>query len=249
MMSTNVTFNFKGKKALVTGAGRGIGRGIAIALSGAGAETYALSKTKEHLDSLVAECPGIKPVCVDLTDWEATRKAVEKLGPIDLLVNNAAITLGAVLLDIKPENFDKCIDINVKAALNVSQVVAKGLIAKGRPGSIVNVSSQSAVRAYVGNACYGSSKAALDHLARHMAVEFGPKKIRVNSVNLTVILAGMGMPVAEHKEISGQLIARIPLGRFGELCDAVDPVLFLLSDAAQMIHGANLMVDGGFTVG
>jgi len=151
------------------------------------------------------------------------------------------------LFDATPEEFDRIYDINVKSVLNVSQVVAKSLIARGSPGSIVNLSSRAAVRAIEGRSIYGSSKAALDQLTRVMTLELGPHKIRVNSVNPTVVLTDMG----RHWETipqGAQLKQRIPMQRFLEVSDVVGPVLFLLSDAASMISGNILMADGGLAV-
>lgn len=244
---SNVTFNFAGKRALVTGAARGIGRVIAIALSKAGAETFALSKTKENLDALVKEYPAIHPVCVDLSKWEETKKAVEKLGHIDLLVNNAGIALRQPFLEIDQENIDKTFSLMFDAVINVSQIVAKSMIKNNKPGSIVNISSQVSKRATVSQAVYGASKGALDNLTKHMVLELGPHKIRINSVHPTVVLTDLGKYWNDDK-VGGPMKARIPLGRFAEESEMVGPVLFLLSDSASMVNGAFLTVDGGFTV-
>lgn len=248
MATTNISFKFAGKRALVTGAGRGIGRAIAIALSKAGAETYALDRTQADLDSLVKEVKAIKPIWVELRDWTDTQSVVEGLGQIDLLVNNAAILQLTPIADARPEEFDQSFEVNVKAVLNVSQAVAKGLIAKGVPGAIVNISSQESVRAVEYYGIYGATKGALDQLTRAMALELGPHKIRVNSVNPTIVLTEMGKMLWNDESRAEKMKTRIPLGRFAEVSEIVNPVLFLLSDGASMIHGTILMVDGGFTV-
>jgi L-xylulose reductase len=247
-MSSDITYHFNGKRALVTGAGRGIGRALAIELAKGGAETYALSKTKDNLDSLVKEYPSIHAVCVDLADWTATRQAVEALPPIDLLVNNAAIIAFEKFVDAKPEEFDDIMNINVKALMNVSQVVVKSMIARGAPGSIVNLSTQASIRAFDAHTIYSASKGAVDMVTRTMALELGPHQIRVNSVNPTVVLTDMGRHW-DTKE-SGQQMkqTRIPLRRFAEEADIVGPILFLLTDAARMMTGAMVMVDGGLTI-
>jgi len=247
-MTSTVAFKFDGKRALVTGAGRGIGRAIAIALAKNGAETYALGKTQKNLDDLVAECPSIRPICVDMSDWAATRLAVEGLAPIDLLVNNAAVSQLAPFLEVQPEHFDESFEVNVKAVINISQVVAKSLISRGSPGAIVNISSQASVRAFADHTIYCAAKGALDQLTRMMALELGPHQIRVNSINPTVVMTDMGRKHWDNDTIGGPMKAKIPLGRFAEVSDVVDPVLYLLSDSASMVHGAFLMVDGGFTV-
>jgi len=247
-MATNkmTEFHFNGKTALVTGAGRGIGRAIAIALSSAGAVTYALSRTKEHLDGLVSEHPNIRPVCVDLANWESTKKAVDELGQIDLLVNNAAIYHEQPFLEVDPQSFDSLMNVNVKAVINVSQVVAKRLIERQCPGAIVNISSDSAYAVFSNGTSYSASKAALDMLSRMMATELGRHQIRVNIVNPSVvntdILKDVDSAILDHCK------ARAPLGTFSEVEDVANAVMFLLSDSARNINGINLIVDGGISI-
>jgi len=243
-----VKFNFKGKRALVTGVGKGIGRAVAIALVEAGAETYGLSKTQANLDSLAKECPGVKTICVDLADWAATRKAVESFGPIDFLVNNAAILEIASVLDIEEDRLDAVLDVNVKAIINVTQVVVKGMIARKSPGSIVNVSSQFSKHGVKDFALYCMPKGAVDQLTRCMAVEFGPHNIRVNSLHPTVVPTELSDRVVVHiGDEAAFFLTRIPLGRLLVMPEVVGPTLYLLSDLAAMITGHSHMVDGGFT--
>jgi L-xylulose reductase len=173
---------------------------------------------------------------------------VEGLAPIDLLVNNAGIGVLEPFLEAKPEAFDQTFTVNVKSVLNISQVVAKSLIARGSPGAIVNISSQASVRAFTEHTVYCASKGALDQLTRVMALELGPHKIRVNSVNPTVVMTELGLKHWGNEKNGGPMKARIPLGRFSEISEVVEPVLYLLSDSSSMVHGTFLMVDGGFTV-
>jgi len=248
-MERKFNYDFSGKRALVTGAGRGIGKGIAIALSQCGAETYALSKTKENLDRLVAEHPSIRPVCVDLADWSATRAAVEALPPIDLLINNAAILKSDSFFEMDPETFDSFMEVNVKAVVNVSQIVAKSLMKRDKPGAIVNVSSIAGLSAmFPSITTYSVTKGALTALSRLMAVNLGPHKIRVNCFNPTGSLTDMGKMAFHTEQLKESFKSRTPLGRFAEVSEFVGPVLYLLSDDATMIHGSSLVVDGGFTV-
>jgi len=245
-----VKFNFKGKRALVTGVGRGIGRGIAIALVEAGAETYGLSKTQANLDSLAKECPGIKTICVDLSDWSATRKAVESIGPIDFLVNNAGLIEIVPILDIEENQVDSLFAVNLKAVINITQVVVKGMIARSSPGSIVNVSSQASKHGFPGISIYCATKGALDQMTRCMALEFGPHKIRVNSIHPTLLPSDMGDKLMDHLGANMvYVISRIPLGRILVMPEVVGPTLYLLSDLAAMVTGHSHMVDGGFTAG
>ncbi|XP_031574974.1 D-erythrulose reductase-like [Actinia tenebrosa] len=237
--------DFKGKRALVTGAGKGIGRCIAKSLARCGAEVIALTRTQSDLDTLVAEVPSIHPLCLDVSKTEDVRKAIEKLGDIHLLVNNAGVSKLDAFLDIEPEDFDKLFGINVKAALFVAQAVAKKMVAKGSGGAIVNVSSQASQSALQDHTLYCSSKAALDMLTKMMAFELGKHKIRVNAVNPTAVMTDMGRLAWSDEAKAGPLLNRIPLGRFAEEEEVVNAILFLLSDKASMISGALLPVDGG----
>jgi L-xylulose reductase len=236
---------FKGKKALVTGAGKGIGREIVVSLSKAGADVVAVSRTASDLEALSKQT-GCRGIVADLAKTQDARRAAEEAGAIDLLVNNVGISIMESFLTMSPENFMLTYETNVKSCLVVSQVVAKSLIARGVPGAIVNVSSQASQVGLRDHGAYCASKGALDQLTRVMALELGPHRIRVNAVNPTVTLTPMGEMAWSDPQKSGPMLANIPLGRFAKPVEVADAVLFLLSDAAAMIHGVTLPVDGGF---
>jgi len=164
---------FSGQRALVTGAGKGIGRATARHLTSLGAQVVALSRTQADLDSLTEEI-GCQTIQVDLGDVDQARQAAVSAGEIDLLVNNAGISILQSFLDTSVENFDKIMAVNVRAVLVVSQIVVRGMIARGGGGAIVNVSSQSSMRALPDHTVYCTSKGALDQLTRMMALELGP---------------------------------------------------------------------------
>ncbi|XP_017887597.1 L-xylulose reductase [Ceratina calcarata] len=241
-----MNINFVGKRILVTGAGQGIGKEMALRLSSYGGQVIALSRTKENLEKLRAEDPKIQTVCVDLCDWDATKKAVEQVLPIDLLVNNAAVACLNPFFDATPEDFDLTFTVNVKSMLNVSQVVAKNMIERKIAGSIVNLSSQASQAALKDHTVYCASKGAVDMLSKTMALELGPYNIRVNTVNPTVIMTEMGKLGWSKPEKAQTMLSKIPLGRFGEVSEVIDAVVYLLSDRSSMINGVNLPVDGGF---
>nr|KAG5690891.1 hypothetical protein BaRGS_028923 [Batillaria attramentaria] len=202
--------HLNGKRALVTG----IGREVAIALHKAGAQTVAISRTQADLDSLKAECPGIQTVTQDISDWSATRQAVSSLGHFDLLVNNAGVYKPIPFLEFPEAEIDRTFDTNYKAAFNISQVVARGMVERGTGGAIVNVSSDSSIKGFGGEAAYGASKAALELLTRVMAGELGPKKIRVNTVQPTWTRTNMAKDTLLKDEAQLQKeLNRIPLGR------------------------------------
>uniref|UniRef100_T1JFL0 Histone-binding protein RBBP4-like N-terminal domain-containing protein n=1 Tax=Strigamia maritima TaxID=126957 RepID=T1JFL0_STRMM len=240
--------DFSGKRALVTGAGQGIGRAIAIKLNEYGATVIALSRTASHLQSLKAEYSNIEIVPVDVSNWNETKSAVEKYLPIHLLVNNAGTNIPESFLDVKPESIDKLMNVNLKAAINVSQVVAKDLIARNEKGSIVNISSIASTLAFVDHTAYSATKAALDMTSKVMAMELGPKNIRVNCLNPTVILTELAKTFWSSPERLNPLLERIPAGRLGTVDDAVNAVAFLLSDESDFINGITLPLEGGLSM-
>lgn len=237
---------FHGKRALVTGASQGIGRDIALQLAKCGAKVVALARNKDLLEKLKSEHPNIEIAAVDCSNWTETEKVLDSLGPIDLLVNNAAVAILGPIGTISDADCDKTFAINVKAVINCTQHVAKSLKARGVKGSIVNVSSQAGTAGLGDHAVYCASKAAVDGFTRCAATELGPAGIRVNSVNPTVIMTDMGKLHWEDPVHAKPMLAKIPMGRFGEVSEVTDAVLYLLSDKSSMISGTCLPIDGGF---
>ena len=238
--------DFTGKRILVTGAGKGIGCEIVRHLiQECNGEVVALSRTQTDLDALRAEY-GCECIQVDLADVEATREKVGAAGRIDLLVNNAGIAILESFLETTTEAFDLTMAINVRAALIVSQVVARGMIERGEGAAIVNVSSQSSMRALRDHTAYCVSKGALDQLTRVMALELGKYRIRVNSVNPTIVMTPMGKRAWADPAKSGPMKSRIPLGRFADPHHVSQTVAYLLSEHSDMINGVLLPIDGGF---
>ena len=243
------SYDFSGKRALVTGAGKGIGRDVAKALVACNAEVIALSRTESDLTSLEKELPGIKTICVDLRDLDATLAAVKNIGSIHLLVNNAGVAQLLNLFDVTVEAYNNMMDINVKAPLFLTQAIAKGMVDRGEGGAVVNVSSVSSLVAGVKRSVYSSSKAALDMLTKVMGMELGKHNIRVNAVNPTVVLTDLGRMVLKDPVRVEWLNKRIPLGpgRLVEISDVTDAILFLLSDKAASINCITLPLDGGLS--
>lgn len=237
--------DFTGKRALVTGAGKGIGRETAKLLAARGAEVIALSRAPADLESLQAEI-GCATIAVDLADRDATVAQVRAALPVQLLVNNAGITSLESIVNARPESVQLVFDVNMMAPLFITQVVARDLIARGEPGAIVNVSSLAAQVGIPDHVAYCASKAGLDAMTRVMALEFGPHRIRVNSVNPTVTLTPMAERAWSDPAKAGKMLARIPLGRFVQPAEVAETICFLLSDAAAMVNGVALNVDGGF---
>jgi len=235
---------FQGRRALITGAGKGIGRATAIRLAREGAVVVAVGRGASDLASLRTET-DCEVLVIDLRDAEAIRLAVRGIEPVDLLVNCAGIVILQSLLDTTEEAFDEVMAVNVRAALILAQEVARPLIAAGRRGAIVNVSSTAAFIGLQDHTSYGTSKGALDALTRAMALELGERGIRANAVNPTVTLTAMAAQAWSDPAKSGPMLKRIPVGRFAQPGEIADAILYLLSDRASMVNGITMRVDGG----
>ena len=237
--------DFNQKRALVTGAASGIGREIARTLAASNARIVAVDVSPEGLEGLKGEI-DCQTIQVDLLDAEATKAAIAKAGDIDLLVNCAGITILEPFLETTIDAFDKVLSVNLRATMIVAQAVAKGMVARGQGGAIVNVSSQASMVALADHTSYCVSKGGVDQLTRVMALELGPHNIRVNAVNPTVTMTEMAVLAWSDPAKRDPMLAKIPLGKFAQPSDVAHTVVYLLSDQADMIHGAMIPIDGGF---
>jgi NAD(P)-dependent dehydrogenase (short-subunit alcohol dehydrogenase family) len=237
--------DFTDKRVLVTGAGKGIGRATCQQLAARGARVIALSRDPADLASLVQEI-GCESLCVDLGDSHAAADYVARALPVDMLVNCAGIVRVATFLDTSVQDFFDTINTNTVAPMLISQIIAREWVYRKVGGTVVNVSSIASHFGTPNHAAYCASKAALDALTRVMAVELGPLGIRTNSVNPVVTLSPMGVKTWSDPQRSGPMLQRIPLRRFAQPEDVAAAILFLLSDAASMVNGVCLDVDGGF---
>lgn len=241
----NTQFDFSGRSILVTGASSGIGRTTVERLCASGAKVVAAARNVEALAQLAGQT-GCEPLALDVSDEAAIAGAFAALGPFDGLVNCAGVTGLAPAIDTTAEGFDRLMAVNARGAALVARHVARGMIDAKRAGSIVNVSSQASLAALDQHLAYCASKAALDAITRVLCLELGPYGIRVNSVNPTVTLTPMAVEAWSEPTKRAAALERIPLKRFAEPHEVAAPVMFLLSDAASMISGVALPVDGGF---
>ncbi len=239
---------FAGKRALVTGAGKGIGRDLVHGLIARGATVIALSRSGDDLHSLRAET-GCETIVADLEDAEAAVQALRPLLPVHLLVNNAGIALLQPALETTEAGFFRVMRVNAWAALRMAQAVAGDLVGRGEGGAIVNVSSIAAGVGLADHAAYCASKAALDAITRVLAVEWGRHGIRTNAVNPAVTLTPMAELAWSDPAKAAPMQSRIPMGRFVQPREVADAVCFLLGAGAAMINGVCLDVDGGFRAG
>ena len=240
------------RTALVTGGGTGIGLGIAKALAAAGCRVAIAGRREEVLQQAAAssECPLLFHA-VDVADRESVKKlfvwANEQLGRVDILVNSAGLARHAPALETTEADYDIATDLNVKAAYFLTRNVAKGLAAAGKPGSLINISSQMAHVGGIDRAVYCATKHAVEGFTKSMAIEWGPKQIRVNTICPTFIRTPLG---AQALAIPGRrrwIEEKIKLGRVGEVEDIMGAVVYLASDASALVTGSSLLIDGGWT--
>jgi NAD(P)-dependent dehydrogenase (short-subunit alcohol dehydrogenase family) len=239
-----------GQVALVTGAGRGIGAGCALALAEAGAEVIAVARTaaevEEIADTIRAKGGSARAVVCDVTDDEARSRCFADLVRLDILVNNAGTAVPGPFLDLAPEGVDAMLALNCRAAVLVAQAGARIMLRQGS-GVIINLSSTFGKNGRPRQAVYSATKHFIEGLTKSVAVELAPSGVRVVAVGPTAIDTPMTHDRLHDPAIGGDLLARIPLGRFGQVQDVVGAVVFLASPAASLITGTTLMVDGGWT--
>ena len=238
--------DFAGRTVLVTGASGGIGGATVRRLAAAGADVIASGRSVEALEQLSADT-GARPLPFDLTSEDSVRSALEGLDLWGVVNCGGFGGEIATPMDTDIAVFDKVISINARGALLVTKYASASMVRLGRGGAIVNVSSQASLVALNGHISYGSSKAALDNITRVSALELGQYGIRVNSVNPTVVMTEMSAWYWGRPDIEGPFLEAMPLGRWATEDEIAAPIVFLLSDAASMISGVSLPIDGGYT--
>ena len=245
------SFNLRGKRALVTGASSGIGLACAVALAEHGAEVTLAARTGEKLreivDAMAAENWTAHALELDVSDVVATAEAVKKAGPFDILLNSAGSARHSAALETTEEDFDAVADLNIKGAYFLTKAVAQGLAETGRGGSLINISSQMAKVGGIDRAVYSATKHAVEGFTKSMAIEWGPKNIRVNTICPTFIVTPLTKQTFDRPERRKWVEEKIKLGRIGEVEDIMGAAVFLASDASALITGTALLVDGGWT--
>ncbi|MDX2053121.1 MAG: 3-oxoacyl-ACP reductase family protein [Polyangiaceae bacterium] len=254
MTSSISGIDLSGQVALVTGAARGIGQACALALAEAGADVALglrdLDSGGALVDAITALGRRTLPLQMDVLHLDqirsAVKQAVEHFGRIDILVNNAGLGPPNPAESVTEADFDLTIGVNLKGTFFVSQEVGRHMIQAGS-GRIINLSSQAGFVGLPTESVYCMTKAAISHLTRCLAVEWGKHNIHVNAVAPTFIRTPGTVKWLENESFRQELLANIPLGRVGEPTDVAGAVVFLASPLAAMITGATLLIDGGFT--
>lgn len=245
------SFQLNGKRALVSGASSGIGLACAAALAEYGAEVTLAARRLDRLTSLAealrADGRNVRVLELDITDIAATETSVENAGPFDILVNSAGVARHGRASDTTVDDFDAVSDINIRAAYFLTRAVANGLLAAGRPGSLVNISSQMAHVGGTDRAVYCATKHAVEGFTKSMAIEWGKAGIRVNTICPTFILTELTQATFDDPEKRAWIEGKIKLGRAGTVEDIMGAVIYLASDASALVTGTAMMVDGGWT--
>ncbi len=245
------SFGLSGKRALVAGASSGIGLAAAVALAEHGAEVTLAARRADKLaeiaDHMAAENWMARVLELDITDVDATALAVEREGPFDILLNSAGLARHSKATETNPADFDAVMDINLRGAYFLTQAVARGLLAAGKPGSLINISSQMAHVGGQERAVYCASKHAVEGFTKAMALEFAPAKIRINTICPTFILTDLTRTTFDDPDKRAWILDKIKLGRAGEVEDIMGAVVYLASDASALVTGTSMMVDGGWT--
>ena len=254
-MSLPVTPSFRldGKRAFVAGASSGIGLACAAALAEAGADVLLTARSKDKLDTLESELQSAgynaRSAALDITDIEATRELVASEGPFDILLNSAGMARHGPALETEIADYEAVEAINQKSAYFLNQAVAKGMIAAGKAGSLITISSQMGHVGGIDRAVYCGTKHALEGFTKAQAIEWGPHNIRVNTICPTFIRTALTASTFEDPDRRAWIESKIKLGRVGEVEDIMGAVVFMASDASALITGTSLLIDGGWTAG
>ena len=245
------SFRLDGKRALVAGGSSGIGLAAAVALAEAGAEVTLAARNAEKLAGVVTQMTNAgmmaMALSLDVADVAATEAAVAAHGPYDVLVNSAGLAIHSPALQTTEADFDAVSNINIKGAYFLTRAVAKGLMAAGKPGSLINITSQMALVGGIDRAVYCATKHAVEGFTKAMAIEWGKQGIRVNTIGPTFVRTPLTQQTFDNPERVKWIMDKIKLGRVGEVTDMMGPVVYLASDASALMTGSHLSIDGGWT--
>ncbi|WP_159979541.1 MULTISPECIES: SDR family NAD(P)-dependent oxidoreductase [unclassified Novosphingobium] len=240
-----------GRRAVVTGAGRGIGLAAAAALTQAGAEVTLVARTAGEIETVAAEIAAqggtAHAVTLDVSDLDAVAAFFDARAPFHVLVNNAGTNRPKPMWDVTGEDYDAVLDLNVKSAFFVAQACVRRMMAAGTKGSLIHMGSQMGHVGGPGRSLYCASKWALEGMNKAMALDLASHGIRSNTIAPTFIETPLTKPYFEDAAFKASVLTKIKLGRIGQVEDLMGAVLFLASDASALMTGTSLVVDGGWT--
>ena len=245
------SFRLDGRRAFVSGAGRGIGLGAASALASAGAHVTLAARTRGDVETAAAalRAQGLSAdvLAIDVTDVDGFRAAIAAREAYDVFVNNAGTNRPKSLLDVTADDFDAVMKLNVRAAYFAAQAIARKMVASGVRGSIINMSSQMGHVGAPSRTLYCASKWAMEGFSKAMALDLAASGIRVNTLCPTFIETPLTKPYLENEAFRAGVLSKIKLGRLGQVEDVMGAIVFLASDASALMTGSSLMIDGGWT--
>jgi NAD(P)-dependent dehydrogenase (short-subunit alcohol dehydrogenase family) len=250
-LPTTPSFRLEGRRALVTGAGRGIGLAASAALAQAGAAVTLCARSTAEIEagaSAIREAGGkADTLTLDVSDVTAARDALASQGPFDILVNNAGTNRIRSFTDVTLEDYEVVFGLNVKGAFFAAQAVAARMVEAGKGGSIINMSSQMGQVGGSNRSLYCASKWAVEGMSKAMALDLAPHGIRVNTICPTFIVTPLTKPILADDAFRAHVMSMIKLGRLGQVEDLMGAIVFLASDASALMTGSALVVDGGWT--
>ena len=249
-LPTTPSFRLDGKRALVAGGSSGIGLASAVALAQAGAEVTIAARNMAKVQAVVDEMTqaglNARAMALDVADIAATEAVVHADGPFDVLVNSAGLAIHSAAVDTTIDDFDAVSNINFRGAYFLTRAVAKGLLAAGKTGSLINITSQMALVGGIDRAVYCATKHAVEGFTKAMAIEWGKQGIRVNTIGPTFIRTPLTEQTFNNPDRVAWIMEKIKLGRVGEVTDMMGPVVYLASDASGLMTGSHLSIDGGW---
>jgi NAD(P)-dependent dehydrogenase (short-subunit alcohol dehydrogenase family) len=242
------SFRLDGKRALVTGGGRGIGLAAAAALAEAGAEVTLVARSSDEIEAAAAEIgPLACAAKLDVSELATVAAFFAARDPFHILVNNAGTNRPKPLWEVTEADYDAVLDLNLKAAFFVAQACAKRMIATQIHGSLIHMGSQMGHVGGPNRSLYCASKWALEGMNKAFALDLAPHGIRSNTIAPTFIETPMTAPMFEDAAFKASVLTKIKLGRIGTVEDLMGAVVFLASDASALMTGTSLIVDGGWT--
>ena len=248
MLPRTPSFHLDGKRALVTGAGRGIGLAAAAALAEAGAQVTLVARSSAEIEEAAAAIgKGAEAAVLDVSDLSAVAAFFESREPFHILVNNAGTNRPKPVWEVSEDDYDAVLDLNLKSAFFVAQACAKRLISAGGPGSLIHMGSQMGHVGGPNRTLYCASKWGLEGLNKALALDLAQHGIRSNTIAPTFIETPMTKPMFDDPAFKASVLSKIKLGRIGQVEDLMGAVLFLASDASALMTGTSLVVDGGWT--
>jgi NAD(P)-dependent dehydrogenase (short-subunit alcohol dehydrogenase family) len=240
------SFRLDGRRAIVTGAGRGIGLAAAAALAEVGAEVTLVARTASEIETAAAEMGGIAAV-LDVSDIAAVKAFFAARPAFHILVNNAGTNRPKPMWEVSEEDYDAVYDLNVKSAFFVAQACVQRMIAEGVGGSLIHMSSQMGHVGGPNRSLYCGSKWALEGMNKAFALDLAAHHIRSNTIAPTFIETPLTKPYFDDAAFKAHVLSKIKLGRIGQVEDLMGAILFLASDASALMTGTSMIIDGGWT--